>query len=237
VSDQTPLDFDSFRILSFDCYGTLIDWESGLLSALTPILERHGCKASSIETLEAFAALETRAEEPPFKTYAEVLREVVDGLGRKFGFTPNENERRALASSLGSWPPFPDTRLALDALRTKYRLAIISNVDDDLFAATAGSLGIPFDWVVTAQQIGSYKPSHLNFQRALERFGAPKGAVLHVAQSLFHDIAPAGALGLKTVWVDRRGTRPDAGATPRASALPDVVVPDLKSLALLAGVA
>jgi 2-haloacid dehalogenase len=235
VSDRTPLDFESFRILSFDCYGTLIDWETGLLSALTPILERHGCKAPSNVILEAFAALEARAEEPPFNSYAEVLREVVDGLGRKFGFTPDDEERRALASSLGSWPPFPDTRRALQALRTKYRLAIISNVDDDLFAATAGTLGIPFDWIVTAQQVGSYKPSHLNFQRALERFGAPKGAVLHVAQSLFHDIAPARSLGLRTVWVNRRGLRPGSGATPTSSARPDVEVPDLKSLAVLAG--
>ena len=230
------IDFDSYEILSFDCYGTLIDWETGLLAALAPVLARHGRGVPDEALLEAFAQLEAAAERAPYRTYAVVLEEVVEGLGRRFGFTPEAADRRALAASLAGWPPFPDTRAALVALGTKYRLAVISNIDDDLFAGTERSLGIEFDWVVTARQVGSYKPSLENFRQALVRFGAPGDKVLHVAQSLFHDIAPAGSLGLSTVWVNRRHAKPGSGATPPASARPDVEVPDLRSLAVLAGV-
>jgi 2-haloacid dehalogenase len=230
------LDFDSFEILSFDCYGTLIDWESGILSALAPILKRHGRKAPPADLLEAFAALEAAAEAGPYRPYRDVLRQVTEGLGQRFGFEPDEAERGALPTSLGGWPAFPDTREALAALKTRYRLAILSNIDDDLFAGTALSLGVAFDWVVTARQIGSYKPSPENFRAALARFAAPKEKVLHVAQSLFHDIAPAKSLGLSTVWVNRRRGNPGAGATPSGSARPDLEVPDLRTLAVLAGV-
>src|SRR5213593_1394082 len=231
------IDLDSYEILSFDCYGTLIDWETGILSALAPLLARHGRSVPAEELLEAFGNLEATAEQAPYRPYAVVLREVVEGLGRTFGFTPDETERGVLAASLGRWAPFPDTRDALVALKTKYRLGVISNIDDDLFAGTARSLGVEFDWVVTARQVGSYKPSLDNFRQALARFGAPREKVLHVAQSLFHDIEPAGSLGLSTVWVNRRRGSPGAGATPPASTRPDVEVPDLKSLAVLAGVA
>jgi 2-haloacid dehalogenase len=223
-------------VVTFDCYGTLIDWETGILSALAPVLARHGCRVPDETLLEAFGHLEAGAEQAPYRTYAVVLREVVEGLGRRFGFTPDPADRGILAATLAGWPPFPDTRDALRALRTKYRLAVISNIDDDLFAGTARSLGVEFDWVVTARQVGSYKPCLDNFRQALARFGAPGDKVLHVAQSLFHDIAPAGSLGLSTVWVNRRRGRPGAGATPPAAARPDLEVPDLKTLAALAGV-
>jgi 2-haloacid dehalogenase len=230
------IDLDSFEILSFDCYGTLVDWESGILSTLAPILARHRRSAPAQELLEAYGRLEARAEEPPYRPYAIVLREVMEGLGRMLGFTPAGAELDALASSIASWAPFPDTREALRALRTKYRLAILSNIDDDLFALTAPALGVELDWVVTAGQVHSYKPALENFRRALVRFGLPKEKVLHVAQSLFHDIAPARALGLASVWVNRRHGLPGAGATPPADGRPDLEVRDLKSLASLAGV-
>jgi len=230
------IDFDSYEILSFDCYGTLIDWETGILAALAPVLARHGRSVLDEALLEAFGELEAGAERPPYRPYAVVLEEVVEGLGRRFGFTPDAAERGVLAASLAGWPPFPDTRDALRALGTKYRLGVISNIDDDLFAGTARSLGVDFDWVVTARQVGSYKPSLENFRQALARFGAPGDKVLHVAQSLFHDIAPARSLGLSTVWVNRRHAKPGSGATPPASARPDVEVPDLRALAVLAGV-
>jgi len=223
-------------ILSFDCYGTLIDWESGVLSALAPVLARHRRSAPDQDLLEAFASLETDAEQPPYRPYESVLREVVDGLGRRFGFRPDETDRGALAASIGDWPVFSDTRAALAALKTRHRLAIISNIDDALFARTAPRLGVVFDWVVTAQQAGSYKPALENFRAALARFGAPKEKVLHVAQSLFHDIAPAKSLGIPSVWVDRRRGRSGPGATPPSPARPDIVVPDLKSLVSLLGV-
>ena len=122
------------------------------------------------------------------------------------------------------------------ALHSRYRLAIVSNVDDDLFAATALRLGVAFDWIVTAQQARSYKPASANFQLALERIGLPRERVLHVAQSLYHDIAPANALGLASVWVNRRHGRAGGGATPAATATPDLEVPDLQTLARAAGV-
>jgi len=225
------------EILSFDCYGTLIEWETGILSALAPVLARHGRSVPDEGLLEGFATLEAGAEQRPFRAYAVVLREVVEGLGRRFGFVPSETDRGVLAASLGDWPAFPDTRDALLALKTRYRLAIISNIDDDLFARTARALGVEFDWVVTARQVGSYKPSLENFRRALARFGAPRDKVLHVAQSLYHDIAPAKSLGLPTVWVNRRHGRPAHGATPHATVRPDVEVPDLRRLAVLLGVA
>ena len=225
------------EILSFDCYGTLIDWEAGIRSALAPVLARHGRSAPDEELLEAFATLEAGAEQPPYRPYAAVLREVLDGLGRRLGFTPGEADRGALAASIEDWPPFPDTRGALLALRTKHRLAVISNIDDDLFAGTARTLGVEFDWVVTAQQVGSYKPSLEFFRQALARFGTPRERVLHVAQSLYHDIAPARSLGLSTVWVNRRHGRPGHGATPPSTVRPDIEVPDLRSLVSLLGVA
>src|SRR5207247_166803 len=131
--------------------------------------------AADHKLLEAFADLETEAESGPYRPYGVVLRDVVEGLGRRFGFTPDDAERGILAASLPGWPPFADTRDALRALQTKYRLAVISNIDDDLFAGTVRSLGIEFDWVVTAAQVGSYKPSAENFRQALARFGAPVG--------------------------------------------------------------
>jgi 2-haloacid dehalogenase len=232
----TVIDFGSYEILSFDCYGTLVDWETGILSALAPVLARHGRIVPGETLLEAFAELEAGAEQPPYRPYATVLREVIEGLGRRFGFKPEAADLGVLAASLADWPPFPDTREALRALRKKYRLAVISNIDDDLFSGTARTLGVEFDWVVTARQVGSYKPSLENFRQALARFGAPREKVLHVAQSLFHDIAPAASLGLSTVWVNRRRGRPGTGATPPASARPDIEVPDLNGLAVLAGV-
>jgi 2-haloacid dehalogenase len=229
------LDFDTFEIISFDCYGTLVDWETGILSAIRPVLARHGRDVPAENLLVAFGELETAAEAGAYRPYREVLREVVDGLGRRFGFSPGAADRDALGASLPHWPPFPDTREALAALKKKYRLAVISNIDDDLFALTAQSLGIGFDWVVTAAQVGSYKPSPANFREALSRFGVPHTKVLHVAQSLFHDIAPARMLGLRTVWVNRRRGRPGAGATPPSASLPDVEVADLAGLVRLLG--
>jgi 2-haloacid dehalogenase len=230
------IDFDSYEILSFDCYGTLIDWETGILSAIAPLLSGHGRSVPDERLLEAFGELESAAEQPPYRPYSVILREVTEGLGRRFGFAPNAEEHSALAASIARWPPFPDTRGALRALKSKYRLAIISNIDDDLFAGTNQALGIEFDWIVTARQVGSYKPSLENFRQALARFGGPKDKLLHVAQSLFHDIAPARSLGLSTVWVNRRIGRKGPGATPPALARPDLEVPDLQSLADLAGV-
>jgi 2-haloacid dehalogenase len=229
--------FEDFSVLTFDCYGTLIDWEPGLLAALTPILDAHRISVSADEVLERYAELESAAEEGEYRSYRDVLRTVLTQIGSRLGFAPSADERERFSASVRDWPPFPDSPAALQALHRRYRLAIISNVDDDLFAASEARLQVKFDWVITAQQARSYKPSLNNFRLAFERIGVPPGTILHVAQSLFHDIGPANELGLASVWVNRRHGKPGAGATPPAHARPDLEVPDLAALARAAGVA
>ncbi len=225
------LNFDQFRCLTFDCYGTLMDWEQGILGAVRAILAAHGIRASDAEILKTYGELEARLEAGEYRAYRNVLEEVVRGFGQRLGFTPSDKEIRSLPGSLPQWEPFPDTRAALKRLHTKYRLAIISNTDDDFFAATARKLQIEFDHVITAQQARSYKPSLNNFQLAMKRIGLPAGEILHVGQSIYHDVVPAKSLGLATVWVARRQVKQGIAATVPATARPDVEVPDLKTLA------
>jgi 2-haloacid dehalogenase len=225
------LDFSQFEALTFDCYGTLIDWESGILRALHPMLEAHRIKASEEELLEAYATAESRAESGVFKPYKRVLEEVVGGLGARFGFQPGDQERRSLAESVRTWQPFSDTVGALKRLHLRCKLSVISNIDDDLFAETAKLLEVPFDFVTTALEVGSYKPSLRNFHRSLEKMKVSKDQVLHVAQSLHHDVEPARALGIHSVWVNRRHGKAGGGATVPSSAKPDLEVPDLATLA------
>lgn len=225
------LDFRRFRVLTFDCYGTLIDWESGILTALGPLLAAHGKSLADEKLLELYAELEAEAEAGEYQSYRKVLETVARNVGRRLGFEASEQEARSLPESLQNWPPFPDTAAALGKLKTRYKLAIVSNTDDDLFAQTARRLEVPFDWVITAQQAWSYKPSHNNFRLALERIALPPDQVLHCAQSIYHDVVPAQALGLATVWVNRRAGKPGEGATKAAQGRPDLEVPDLKTLA------
>ncbi|HEY8291391.1 MAG TPA: haloacid dehalogenase type II [Thermomicrobiales bacterium] len=229
------LDFDRFTYLTFDCYGTLIDWERGILAALRPVLDRHGIAVSDDAALAVYGELESAAEAGPYRPYRDVLTTVMDGFGERLGFAPTDEERAALAASVGDWPPFPDTVEALRALAGRFRLVILSNIDDDLFALSARYLEVEFAAVVTAQQVGSYKPDPRNFRTLLARLDSAPDRVLHVAQSLYHDIVPAHALGLTTVWVNRRHDRPGSGATPPATARPNLEVPDLRTLAHLAG--
>jgi 2-haloacid dehalogenase len=239
------LDFSKFEVLTFDCYGTLIDWETGILGALRPLIVHrtaaHGKQLGEGERLDGFiletyGELEARVEAGPYQKYREVLREVVRGFGERLGFAASQAEQDALPDSLGAWPPFPDTVAALRRMKSRYKLAIISNTDDELFARTAKLLQVPFDAVITAEQCGSYKPALRNFEVALERLGVPKNVakekVLHVGQSRHHDIAPARQMGLASVLVTRRGR----GAVPANAAQPDLEVPDLKTLADRAGV-
>ncbi|MGD8699073.1 MAG: haloacid dehalogenase type II, partial [Gemmatimonadales bacterium] len=218
------MDFDSFKCLSFDCYGTLIDWETGLLAALRPIFGRYGAVPGDQDILESYAAAETDIESSGYRPYRQVLREVLSRLGDQFGFAPDREELDQFSLSVKDWPPFPDSPEALAALQQKYRLVILSNIDDDSFQHSARRLGIDFDDVFTAQQIRSYKPSDSNFRYLLENAGIPSNQILHVAQSLFHDITPAKRAGLATVWVNRRSGQSGAGATPAARAEPDLEV-------------
>ena len=225
------IDLSQFSHLTFDCYGTLIDWETGILNALRPLLAAHGITLSDDQLLEQYGELEAAAEHGTYRPYREVLATVVDGFGARCGFAPSAAERASLAASVADWPPFADTVVALHTLATHYKLVILSNIDDDLFAGSARHLKTDFAAVITAQQVGSYKPNRRNFAFALERLAVPKDRVLHVAQSLFHDIEPANEVGLTTVWVNRRHNRPGFGATPPASAEPALEVSTLQALA------
>jgi len=226
------LNWNQFRVLTFDCYGTMIDWESGILNALKPVLVAHHVRIGQEEALELFGELET-AEEREYKRYRRVLENVLVGLGERLGFTPDQGEIEGFGQSVADWQPFPDTVEALFALKQKYKLCVLSNVDDDLFAHSAKKLQVAFDDVITAQQCGSYKPSLNNFRIAEKRVGVPKSKWLHVAQSQFHDIAPAKEMGLHTVWVNRRWNKQGAGASLPTNAKPDVEVKTLADLAEL----
>jgi len=229
-----PIDFDRFDVLTFDCYGTLIDWEAGILAGLRRVLDQRAVVADDEDLLERYARHEATIEAGPYLRYREVLARAVRGVCAELGVDPTDEEAATFGGSVGAWPAFPDSPDALARLHERFRLAVITNCDDDLFAASNRRLGVTFDSVVTAEQVRSYKPSHRSFEVAFERIGVPRGRILHVAQSLFHDHVPAKELGMTTAWVDRRHDRPGSGATPWASAAPDLVVPDMATLADLA---
>ncbi len=208
------VDFDA---LSFDCYGTLIDWEGGILAAWRPWAAREGIEAADDAVLECFAANESRQQaETPGLPYPEVLARAFMGMAGDFGRTPVEADAVAFGRSVPDWPAFPDSAAALDYLGRHYRLIVLSNVDRASFAGSAQRLGTRFDAVFTAQDVGSYKPAPANFEAlttGLEALGLAKARVLHTAQSLFHDHVPAAAAGFATCWIDRRRDRPGWGAT------------------------
>lgn len=229
------LDFSQFSVLTFDCYGTMIDWESGIFSALRPILKRHKKDLSDAALLELYAELELHAERRDFQNYCDVLQSVVRGFGARLGFKPTDGEARSLPDSIANWQPFPDTVEALRRLKSRYKLAVISNIDDDLFALSAPKLRVKFDEVITAQQARCYKPGMRIFELAQKRIGVDPPQWLHVGQSVYHDVIPAKALGIATVWVNRPSPRAGAGATKAAIANPDVEVSSLAALGDLIG--
>ncbi len=230
------IDWASVRTLTFDCYGTIIDWESGIANALAEVARTYDIEVARDELLRAFAAHEHVVEEDG-RRYRDVLAETLRRVGADLGVTPTPEECDAFGASVADWPAFSDSAQALRRLGSRFDLVILSNVDDDLFAASAEQLpGVEFAHVVTAQQVGSYKPNPAHFYEGLRRIGRPQSEIVHVAQSLFHDHAPAQALGFTTVWINRRGDDGSDGATPAATASPDLVVRDLGSLADLVGV-
>lgn len=229
---MTELDLTRFDVLTFDCYGTLVDWEAGILAALHAALP--AAAAPDEQLLESFARHEAAVEAGPYRPYREVLQETLRAIGAELGQPVEADAAAGLGGSVADWPAFPDSAAALADLAARYRLGVITNCDDDLFAASEQRLGVRFDPVVTAQQTRRYKPNPRGFEVAFERIGLPTSRILHVAQSLFHDHVTAKRLGLASVWVDRRRGRSGFGATPAASAAPDLVVPDMRTLADLA---
>jgi 2-haloacid dehalogenase len=231
------LDHQKFDALTFDCYGTLIDWESGLIACLQPFLRARGHDLPAEEILALYAKVEAEAEHGPFKIYKAVLRQCMHSLAGHFGFALEGDDENLLALGIQQWKPFPDTVAALALLKTRYCLCILSNIDEDLIAHSQRWLQVPFDAVVTAEQLGSYKPAHAHFLEAPRRLGIPADRILHVAQSLYHDIAPARALGRACVWVNRRRGKEGAGATPPSDAQADLEVGSLGELAAWMGLA
>jgi 2-haloacid dehalogenase len=227
------MDFARFTTISFDCYGTLIDWESGILPTLRTVFDRHQKSPSDSAILELYGEFEAQAESGPYQSYRSVLESVVQRFGKHYGFQPAPDELRSLPESVPSWLPFPDTVSALRQLQKRYKLAVISNIDDDLFAETRKHLAVEFDFVITAQQARSYKPSINNFQLALRTMGLAPERLLHAAQSIYHDVVPASSLGIATVWVNRKSARPGVGAVRAAAGRAKLEVPDVASLAAL----
>ncbi|HEY4838687.1 MAG TPA: haloacid dehalogenase type II [Candidatus Acidoferrales bacterium] len=229
--------FDDFGVLTFDCYGTLIDWETGILAVLRPWATRVGISATDAEMLGAFGEAESEAEhEKPSAIYPEILRETHARMAKHFGVPGDTSSADLLGRSVGDWPAFEDTTDALRRLRRRFKLIVVSNVDRESFARTQKRLGINFDAVVTAEEVGAYKPDAKMFLRAMEvakGFGAKRENILHVAQSLYHDHVPAKSFGLKTVWVQRPSKRGEFGATkdPGVDVKPDLIVHSMKELA------
>jgi 2-haloacid dehalogenase len=229
-----------FSALTFDCYGTLIDWEAGILAAFRPWAAAHALEVDDETLLAAFGRAESRRQAAePATPYPEILAGALEDLAGELGATASPEEARAFGGSVRDWPAFPDSPAALAYLKRHFKLVIVSNVDRASFRASNARLGVAFDAVVTAEDAGAYKPALRHFEVALARLadlGVARERVLHVAQSLYHDHVPAKRLGLPTIWVDRRAGRPGGrggGATPAppVPVTPDGEVPTLAALA------
>ncbi len=222
--------FGDYEALSFDCYGTLIDWESGIWEALQPLLSANGRDVARAHLLSEFGRIESAQEAAtPDMRYRDLLVVVHRDLAGAVGLETTDDLDLAFGASVARWPAFPDSAQALRSLAERYRLVILSNIDRDSFAASSQKLGVAFDAVYTAEDIGSYKPDPANFDYLLthlaDEFQIQPDSVLHVAQSLFHDHAPAKAAGLDTVWIDRQrlSAGGDWGAT---MSVDDPPIPD-----------
>lgn len=225
------IDWTQIKALSFDCFGTLIDWERGILLALSDWVKVHGERA----VLAGFGACEPDIEHAhPGWPYRTVIAEVYRQMAREFGRTPTEDQAFGFSVSVGAWPPFDDTLAALRRLRSHFDLYLLSNVDEVSISGTLAMLDVSFDGVYTAEVIGSYKPDLRNFAYLVDRLeekGLAMHEVVHVAQSLYHDHAPAKRMGLTTVWVDRTSGRPGAARLPAVMPTVDLKVESLSALA------
>ncbi|MFO1162305.1 MAG: haloacid dehalogenase type II [Reyranellaceae bacterium] len=228
------IDVTKFNTLTFDCYGTLIDWERGILAELRPWVNRNGRQSLDDDALlETFGNIEADCEaETPGKLYPDILAEVHRRLAATWDIKANADEATGFGQSVGRWPAFADSAASLQYLKRYYKLVILSNVDRASFARSNEKLGVAFDRIITAQDVGSYKPSLKNFDHALadlERtFGTAKTDILHTAQSIFHDVVPARTKGLATMWINRRKPVGGWGATPAPQAAGALTTPDIE---------
>ena len=193
-----------YDVVTFDCYGTLIDWEGGIAGAFTRAVAETGGRLEPRQVLAAYEKIEPMVQAERYRSYRDVLTESARRVARQVGWDLPEPKATFLAESLPFWIPFPDTNAALERLfKAGYRLGILSNVDDDLLAGTRKYFTVPFDPIVTAQQVRSYKPADGHFVTARERIAG--GHWLHAAQSHFHDVTPARRLGIPSAWINRKG--------------------------------
>lgn len=226
-----------FKVLTFDCYGTLIDWESGILAGLKPLTERLGHAISRDEILATHAWHESEQQRAtPGMRYADLLATVYRRLAEAWGKPAAWDECVAYGNSVKHWPPFSDSAAALQYLKQHFRLVILSNVDNASFSASNEKLGVEFDAIYTAEDIGSYKPAKRNFGymlRNLARAGLAKTDILHVAESMFHDHTPANELGIKNCWINRRRGKEGFGAAAKPEVMPryDFVFDSMQELA------
>ncbi len=218
-----------FKVLTFDVYGTLIDWESGLIAGLKPLTDQVGRSLSRNEILETHAYYESATQrQTPAKIYSQLLAVVYKRLAEEWGVSVTWDSCLAYGRSIQDWPAFADSAGALNYLKRYYKLVILSNIDNASLAHSTKKLQAPFDAVHTAEDIGSYKPSLRNFEYMLEnlaRLGIKRQDILHTAESMFHDHAPANQLGLANCWIYRRFDKDGFGATRRPGTMPsyDVV--------------
>jgi 2-haloacid dehalogenase len=231
------VDFGDFDALSFDCYGTLIDWETGIVGVLAPWARNNGLDLTGEALLTAYSTHEAQAEaDHPADLYPLILARSLRDLGHELGVPVTDEDANRLGASVPDWPAFPDSPAALQLLAQRCQLIILSNVDRTSFAASNRRLGVTFTSILTAEDIGSYKPSPRNFEALLaevDRLGIPRARLLHVAQSLYHDHGPAKNFGLSTVWINRRHARPGWGATPEppSGVTPDWEFPSMQAFA------
>jgi 2-haloalkanoic acid dehalogenase type II len=217
-----------FDIITFDCYGTLIDWEGGIVEAFRSQAASDGVELVRDQIIAAYATEEPAVESEEYRPYRDVLAETARRAARRLGWKLSSERAEFLAESLVDWDPFPDTNPSLERLARKYKLGILSNVDDDLLAATRRHFTVDFELIVTAEQVRSYKPGLAHFKEAIARSGGER--LLHAAQSYFHDVVPASRLGFPVVWVNRKGDLPESGGP-----LPTHEVGDLAELAEFLG--
>jgi len=200
--------------LSFDCYGTLVDWVTGITTAFGKTAARDGIALAPADVIAAYHEMEPQVEGDGYRPYREVLGETALRVAARLGWPLQPERAGFLAEALPDWPAFADTRPALERLKRRYKLAVLSNVDDELLEETVQRIGVEFDWTVTAQRVRSYKPGHAHFLEALARLDGVRGRLLHVAQSKFHDVRPCGELGIDCVWVNRQAEGLDEGLRP-----------------------
>jgi 2-haloacid dehalogenase len=230
------LDLTRYEALTFDCYGTLIDWEQGIVTALDAWARKRGATLAPDEALALFGRHETIRERSMGNTlYRELLGHVLGDIAGELGLQADAGDRAAFGASVGQWPAFDDSTEALRRLQRHFMIGILSNVDRASFAHSNERLAVEFDLVVTAEDVGSYKPGLAHFHRGFEtlgEMGVERGAILHVAQSLHHDHVPAKKLALSSVWINRRAAR--GGGWGATVSPPEDVTPDLEFVSLAA---